>query len=262
MLTDNLKELAIFDTHLHLGFASSLFVKDSSDDVIITNLKENGVVKAIFSHHSALYTIELGLQKILKTLEKFDDFLHAYLVFNPNFEKRSLEIIKNYYNSKNIAGVKIHPSWHFCYPDDERYEKFWKFVDSNNIVVLTHTWNPNVPNKAQKFSDPFFFDKIVKKYASVKLILAHAGGVGEYLYKVVDLIEKNPNIYVDFAGGVFEPGLIELYVNMVGSERLLFGTDTPWVDVRFCISYILNSDISQKDKKNIFCLNASRLFNI
>ena len=96
----------------------------------------------------------------------------------------------------------------------------------------------------------------------VRLILAHAGGRGEYLYRVIELLERHEDLYVDFAGDIFTPGLIEEYVRRIGSERLLFGTDMPWIDIRFYIADLIAADISSTDKANIFGLNAIKLFNI
>ena len=36
----------------------------------------------------------------------------------------------------------------------------------------------------------------------------------------------------------------------------------PWVDVRFQLFNILNSDISDEDKRNILGLNAVKFFNL
>ncbi len=161
-----------------------------------------------------------------------------------------------------IIGVKIHPSWHLCYPADERYKKFWALAEERQIPVLTHSWNPNVPNKAQKFSDPFNFEVVIKRHPDLKLILAHAGGRGDSLYKVIDLLEKYPNLYTDFAGDIFEPKLIETYVGRLGSEKLYFGTDMPWIDVRYHLVNILSAEITDEDKENILGLNVARLYGI
>lgn len=256
------EDFRIIDSHLHLGYLANLNFPGGSDKAIINLLKQCGVEKAVFSHHGALSTFKSGFKKTLDVLEKYEDFLLAYIVFNPNFSDESLEVIKSLVDDKRFVGVKIHPSWHSCYPYDYKYEKFWEYADRNGLVVLTHSWNPNVPNKAQKYSDPFFFEQIIEKYHDLRLILAHAGGRGEYLYKVIDLLEKHENLYVDFAGDIFTPGLIEEYVLRIGSERLLFGTDMPWIDVRFYIADLIASKISHSDKANIFGLNAIRLFNI
>ena len=260
MIIEQLKNFTIIDTHLHLGYLSGLNIPQEPDGYIMEQFKKYGVKKAIFSHHAALSSIDFGLAKTIEALEKYKGMLYAYLVFNPNFAKKSLGIIKECINHEAVVGVKIHPSWHACYPYDERYLEFWKYADSNGIVVLTHTWNPNVPNKSQKFSDPVFFEKIAADNPDVKIILAHAGGRGEYFYKVIDLLKRNKNLYVDFAGDIFEPFLIKSYVDSVGSSKLLFGTDLPWVDLRYYLSNILNSQITDSDRQNILGLNALKLF--
>jgi len=259
-IQNRLKKFKIIDTHLHLGYLSGLNMPQEPDSAIVGQYKKYGISKAIFSHHYAISSVEFGLRCTMHALEKYKGNFFAYLVFNPNFEKKSLEIIKEYVNHEAVAGVKIHPSWHSCYPYDERYSKFWEFADREGLVVLTHSWNPNVSNKSQKFSDPLFFEKIANAHPGLKIILAHAGGRGDYLYKVIDLIINNDNLYVDFAGDIFEPFLIRDYVKRAGSEKLLFGTDLPWLDLRYYLSNILNAEISDSDRANIFGLNAARLF--
>ena len=261
MLKDKLKDFTIIDTHLHFGYLSGLNVSEEPDEAILNLFKRYGIKKAIFSHHCAISSLDYGIERTLAMLKKHEGFLYAYLVFNPNHPVKSLEVIKEYASHKQIAGVKIHPSWHMCYPDDAKYKKFWEYADANETVVLTHSWNPNVSNKAQKFSDPVFFEKIARNHPGLKIILAHAGGRGEYLYKVIDLIEKNPNLYADFAGDIFEPYLVSEYVKRIGSGKLLFGTDLPWIDLRYYLSNILNAEITDKDRQNIFGLNAFTLFN-
>lgn len=261
-LKNSLKYYQIIDSHLHLGYLASLNMPSNSEDNVIELLKSFGIKKAICAHHASLATVEFGIIKLFESLDRYKGFLYGYLVFNPNFAEASLNVIKRYIYREDIVGVKIHPSWHFCYPTDPKYDEFWKLATAKNIVVLTHSWNPNVPNRAQKFSDPFLFEEVVKKYPDLKLILAHAGGRGKYLYKVIYLLEKYSNLYVDFAGDSFIPGLIEEYVNSVGSDRLLFGTDMPWADVRYHLINVLEADIGEKDRKNIFGINACRLFNI
>jgi len=257
-----LKDKIVIDSHLHMGFLSSLNIPCASDNNIISLLKKYGVNKAIVSHHADLSTPYYGKELLFRSLEKFPDFLYGLLVFNPNFSNSSLESIKKNYQRKQIAGIKIHPFWHMCYPGDHKYEKFWDFVCENGIPVLTHTWNPNVANKGEKFADPFLFEDILNKWNGLKLIFAHAGGRGEYLYKVIDLMEKYPDLYVDFAGDIFEPGLLETYVGRVGSDRIFFGSDMPWIDVRYYLVNILSADIEDQDKENILGINASRFFSI
>jgi uncharacterized protein len=260
---DGLKGLPIIDTHLHLGPLSYLYMPSNEDeDNVITSLKRFGVKKAICAHHGALASLEYGTRLLMDALDRHCGFLYGYLVFNPNHEELSLELIKKHIGDDRIRGIKIHPSWHLCYPYDPRYEKFWNLCEKKNIIVLTHSWDPDVPNAAQKYSSPLLFEEVLVRYPGLKLILAHAGGRGKMLYKVLEMMKRLKNLYVDFAGDTFVPGLIEDYIGSVGSRRLLFGTDTPWADIRFHLANILASRISIKDKENILSNNATDLFNL
>lgn len=255
-------EYLIIDSHLHLGPLANLYMPSNDEKKVVCLMKSFNIKKAICANHGALSTVAHGTLEITGLLERFDDFLYGYLVFNPNFENLSLSSIAKNLENKKIAGIKIHPSWHLCYPHDKKYEKFWSFIEDAGYPVLTHSWNPDVANKIQKFSDPFFFEDIIKKHKKLKLILAHAGGRGEMLYRVISLLEKYENLYVDFAGDIFVPGLFEAYVARVGSGRILFGSDTPWIDFRFHLENIISSSISKAQKADILGLNAARLFKI
>ena len=134
-----LKNIEVIDSHLHPGYLSSLNMPGASDGNIISILKEFGVKKAIISHHGSLSTLEYGNKKLFELLELYKDFLYGLLVFNPNFEDESLKMINEFYERKNIIGIKIHPSWHLCYPTDAKYEKFWKLTEERQIPVLTHS---------------------------------------------------------------------------------------------------------------------------
>lgn len=261
-LENKVKDYVVIDAHLHIGSPAYLYMPSNNSDAVVNLLKKFGVKKAICSTHSSFFTINFGLNELLQILKRYRDFLFGYFVFNPNYDDISLNLLKEHLDNKSIVGIKIHPSWHLCYPDDKRYEKFWDLAQERQLPVLTHSWNPEVANKTQKFSNPFLFENIIKKYPDLKLILAHAGGREDMLYKVIDLMEKYENLYVDFAGDVFVPGLIEEYVKKVGSERLLFGTDMPWTDLRFHLAHIFNLDLNENEIKNILGINAIKLFKL
>ncbi len=261
-LADKLTNYTIIDTHLHLGPYGPMYVPNNSEAEVVKQLKKFNIVKAIFSHHSGFVSVNDGIAKSLNAINEYKNFLYGYFVFNPNYFEISINNLKKYIDNEGIVGVKIHPSWHQCYPTDSRYDDLWKIAEEKNFPILTHSWNPSAPNSFQKFSDPLIFKEIIKKHPNLKIILAHAGGRYPYFYKVMDLLEKYENLYVDFAADVFFRDLLKEFVSNVGSERILFGTDLPWTDVRYHITNVLFSDINESDKKNILGLNASKLFNL
>lgn len=88
------------------------------------------------------------------------------------------------------------------------------------------------------------------------LIIAHLGSVEQ-----VDAAKRaaNGNIYLDTSGNASSKNkVIEYAVSEIGSEKILFGTDTYAVGFqRGRIEYAMISEI---DKQNILRYNALKLF--
>ncbi|MCL5985688.1 MAG: amidohydrolase [Actinobacteria bacterium] len=252
----------IVDAHIHLGYMASLYTPSINEDELIKYLKKWGVKKAICAHHSSFGSYDFGVESLLNSIDKHQGYLYGYLLFNPACIERSMKTLKEFADNEYIVGIKMHPAWHSCFINDPKYNKLWEFASERNIVIISHTWNPTVANPAQRFADPLLFEEVLKKYPDLRIILAHGGGRGEYLYKVLELLDRHKNLFVDFAGDIFVPGLIEKYVKTVGSERILFGTDMPWTDIRYHVFNVIYSDINDIDKEKIFGLNAIKLFNL
>ena len=88
--------------------------------------------------------------------------------------------------------------------------------------------------------------------------MAHLGGE-KHIRAVKEA--KHGNVYVDTSGmASLKNLLIEHAVSQIGSERILFGTDTySAASQRGRIEFAM---ISDKDKENILFYNAQKLFDL
>ncbi len=263
------KNYKIIDTHFHMGKYSTSFVNTSYEDLAVQTVLKLNFKKIIITHTSFFMDPEIGIRETVKTIKKNKDFIYGYVVYNPNHIEKSLKIIEKFFDknntdtiSKNIVGIKMHPEDHQCSIGDPRYEKLWKIASEKDIPILSHTWNPNVANKNQKFADALLFEKVAALNPRLKVILGHAGAKDYYYYEVIKMIKRcaSKNIFVDLAGDIFYSGMIEVFVRGIGSGRVLFGTDIPWCDPLYQIINIINSNISDKDRENIFFNNAAGIF--
>jgi uncharacterized protein len=265
---DLVKDLKIIDAHVHMGKYSSSFINDSYEDNAVSTIRKLNFKKIIVTHTSFFFDLEIGIKDTLEIIKKNEDLTYAYILYNPNYIEKSLSIINKYFSgdsslTKNIIGIKMHPEDHQCSIDDSRYENLWKAASEKNIPILSHTWNPNVASRNQKFADALLFEKIANRYPELKIILGHAGAKDYYYFEVIKMLKRcrSKNVFVDTAGDIFYSGMIELFTNEVGSERVLFGTDIPWCDPLYQLINIINADISAKDRENIFYNNAARIFD-
>jgi hypothetical protein len=294
-----LKDFKVIDAHIHIGRYTSSFVNSSYEANQNDVVKSLNFKKIIFIHNSFFLDLDLGIKNTLDYLTNNPDFAYAYIVYNPHYIEKSLSLIDEYFGSintladllnpenapgKNIAtenipaelfnnknsiknriiGIKIHPEDHQVAITDKRYEELWKAAAEKNIPVLSHTWNPNVASRSQKYADALLFDEVISRHPELKIILGHAGAKDYYYFKVIDMMKKNSgkNMFVDIAGDIFYRGMLELFVRELGSAKILFGSDSPWADPLLTVLYVLDSKISREDKENIFYNNAAALFNI
>ena len=65
---------------------------------------------------------------------------------------------------------------------------------------------------------------------------------------------------MDYSGDTLYPKIFRRVIDEVGSERILFGSDMPWIDVRYHIINIFKADLTDLERENIFYNNAAKLF--
>ncbi len=173
------------------------------------------------------------------------DFLYQWVVIHPSIEetfKQASKMLK----SKKCVGIKLHPVYH-KYSLKENADKIFSFASEYNAIVQIH---PDC--------SPIEYVSVADKYPDVKFIMAHMCD-----FRYADAIEqaKYENIYTDTSGSAStQNNVIEYAVNRIGSEHILFGTDTYSAGFqRGRIEYAL---ISEHDKINILRDNAKRLFGM
>lgn len=162
-------------------------------------------------------------------------------------------------DSPHCIGIKIHPEEHH-YEIRRHGDKLLEFAARHDAVVLAHSGDAH--------SWPADFAPFADEYSNVRLILAHlgnGGGAGGDPTLQVRAIQecRHGNVYVDTSSArSILPGLIEWAVSEIGSDRILFGTDTPLYSTAMQRARIDSADISEDQKLDILCRNAEQLLTL
>lgn len=99
------------------------------------------------------------------------------------------------------------------------------------------------------------FEKVLECIHDTKVILAHSGCF-DFEY-IVDIMNKYPNTYTDIS---IQPAAnIKKLIDEIGSERILFGTDYPFVTQAFSMLSVLRATDIEQERVNIFSKNAKKL---
>ena len=169
-------------------------------------------------------------------------WVYQWVVVDPR-QKETYEQAERMLGYPKVLGIKIHPDFH-GYSILDYADEIFSFANKHRTVVLMH------PQHIRKM--PLF----ANKYPDMKLIIAHLGSV-EHVDAVAEALHGN--IYVDTSGSASVcNNVIEYAVNRVGSEKVLFGTDT--YSYGFQFGRIALSFLPFEDKENILWRNAVSMF--
>jgi predicted TIM-barrel fold metal-dependent hydrolase len=178
----------------------------------------------------------------LRRLSEETENICQWVVVHPEQEETFRQAEKMLKCSK-VLGIKIHSPMH-RYDICAYGDKIFSFAHEMKTTVLMH------PHKISEMP------QFANKYPDMKLIIAHLAS-----REHIDAIKaaKHGNIYTDTSGVLSSlNNVIEYATECVGSEKILFGTDSYSPTHQY--SRIALARISQSDKENIFYKNAIRLF--
>lgn len=196
------------------------------------------------TYASVLYDPECVYEEnaYLHQLVKEKSWMYQWVVIDPRQEETYRQAERMLGHPK-VLGIKIHPQYH-GYDIRQYADALFSFAEKYKATVLMHPqYIPEMPGFADKYPD-------------MNLIIAHLSSM-EHIEAVANA--KNGNIYVDTSGrGCSANSIVEYAVSRVGSEKLLFGTDT------YACSYsyprIALADLSHEEKEQILWKNAVQLF--
>jgi hypothetical protein len=98
-----------------------------------------------------------------------------------------------------------------------------------------------------------------RRYPDTTFIIAHAGMMWD---KAFQAARPYPNVYMDMSGFDPERGIVEKAVQVLGAERVLFGSDAPGRIYVAQLAKVLYADISERDRELVLGGNAARLLNL
>jgi hypothetical protein len=149
------------------------------------------------------------------------DRVRGYVTVNPNFPGAALEEIARGL-AAGMVGIKLAASRR---ASDPLLDPIAREAVRHDVPVLQHVWQHRrreVPG--QEISDALDLGALAGRHPSARFILAHIGGGGDWAHSLRALVDL-PNVFVDLSGSGVDRGMLELCVECVGVERMLWGCD-------------------------------------
>ena len=244
----------IIDCHWHVYFDHyEKNIKHSIND-----LKRCGIDKCALMFYQGLYQkdedLQLQGQALREVMKIHKEYFIPFLTIDPNVDVGIVkEGVEEYMLKGPAVAVKVH---HSMKVDRKEFEPLANLLSLHGIPVLIHCWYKTV-QEYENESNPSNIANLAAKYPDLKIIMAHITGCG---YRGLQDIAKHPNVYVDTSGSQPEDGFLQYGLDLLGADRILFGSDFPGRDPATQLGRIYSVDMSDEDRNKILSGNAMGLF--
>jgi len=179
--------------------------------------------------------------KLLEETKRIKSFL-PYHYIRENYDVEGFDPIPDkYYGGK----------WHWM--------RGWQDTASN-YQVLDDPGLPGLIEKLRTINKPIVFEedfdftvRFVDMAEGVTLIIPHLGLLGGNPYDFLKAFKDNESIYFDTA--LASRDQIKKFVETIGPERVIFGSDVPFGSMHSELDKILSLQISREDKELLLYKN-------
>jgi uncharacterized protein len=132
-----------------------------------------------------------------------------------------------------------------------------------NAVIYIHSWlnvggEPRQPGGGNRSGEatPMDVAAAAKRFPDVPLICGHSGGDWELGIRAV---RPYKNIYLEFAGSDPHSGAVDLAVNELGADRIVWGGHIPSRSYATELSKVFDADVTPEQRMQILGGNLRRI---
>ena len=135
----------------------------------------------------------------------------------------------------------------------------------HDLIFLTHSSEPVGHEYSGKGSiTPDILYSFITGFPNLKLVCAHWGGGLPFYALMPEVAKSLANVFFDTAATVFlyNPEIFEQVSHIIGSDRILFGSDYPLMHQNRVLAQIQASQLSEEDKAKILGANSQKLLHL
>lgn len=243
-------------------FTGAFVLNYATTEKLLKDMDNNCISKAVIQQ---INPPNKNSADIMEEIVIQNERLYTFGAIHP-FDESIDSKIKHYMNL-HIKGWKINP--HVCgfSIDHEKSLALIEKLSKTGLPILCcsglglpqDVLLTNIPSKQTK-NDVLNqrldkYEYVLNIFPDTTFILAH-GGCFEF-DKMIDLLKKHQNVYTDISIQPAEH--IKRLINEIGYERILFGTDYPFVTQAFSILSVLRATKNERERTFIFSENAKKL---
>jgi uncharacterized protein len=222
---------------------------------------ENNIKNAVVSNHLSLsYDWNIGNNYLTSNSSLVSD-KSIYFCFLIAPEVCILKDLNKYFlecYDKKVRMFRFFPKSHIFKLNDYYMQKIFKILDNYRFPIMIDLKQLDITGN--KYFDVCDIENILHKYSRMPFILECSLKMLMFNRLIFPLMEKYKNLYIE-TSNLLLVNQIEDLVKKFGSNRLIFGTNYPVLEVEFSVGRILLSDLKESEKRDICSANIKTILD-
>jgi hypothetical protein len=239
----------VIDAHAHLGTRHP-------NEQVFTTLEDGielmdvcGIARACMTTTFSLgFDFRGGNRATREAVRRFPDRLIGFCDADPRRPTESVEELDRYLGGEGFKGIKLHISYSGLPYDAPVYDRIYAKAGQYRAPVLAHTFSREEVGGLLAAA---------RRFPEVAFLVGHSGG---YAWaNTLDMIAPVPNAYFDICCSCQDAGRVEAFVAAAGAERVVFGTDAPFLHPACDLSQVVHARITEAERELILGGNILRI---
>jgi len=242
--------------------------KIATADELIASMDEGGVDISVILN-IGWTTHELCVETndyIIDSVSRYPQRLVGFCAVQPQSPKAAVAEIERCAKA-GIRGVgEMRPDIQlFDLGDEVVMEPMVEVLKKHQLVLLLHASEPvghDYPGKGGITPDMLY--PFITSFPDLTIVCAHWGGGMPFYALMPEVKQAISNVYFDTAASPFlyTPEVYNQVIQLVGADKILFGSDYPLLAQRRLLEEIKALDLAEETKNLMLSGNALRLLGI
>ena len=243
----------IIDFHTHVGV--SLFGHRQTPDELMIKMDELGIDGSVICPFKpSTYDLTSANYFIAAVVAEYPDTFIGFARVDPWQKKDALEELQKCIETYHLKGLYLDPLEEVFQINNEIVHPLIEQMQKYKMPVMINGGHT-------RFSTAWQIADLASKFPKVNFIATSGGQInisGASLWESEIMLTENPNIYME-TSGIYREDYIEDMVKKLGKERVVFGSNSPFYDLRMEIQRIHWAHITDDEKQSLIGENAERI---
>ena len=203
---------------------------------------------------------------ILESIARYPKRLIGFCAVQPQSPEAAIAEIERCAKGGMRGVGEMRPDMQlFDLGDEEAMQPIVEALRKHKLILLTHASEPvghDYPGKGIITPDRLY--PFITNFPDLTIVCAHWGGGLPFYALMPEVKQAMKNVFFDTAASPFlySPQVYNQVTQLVGADKILFGSDYPLLAQTQLLQEINSADLSEEAKSLILSGNAQRLLGI